>query len=401
MSEYRKILSEQEVKNGQVCWDEKQDAEFRRVIPETLVFDMTLNGVHLEHLTIDWERRVLTIGDQLKQAVPGSEIVLAAPAERGGVTVQGRLYQPGERVMVRKRLSASECKQRAIKWYAREDDLYRRLFPAEKHFAVEIHGKLITNRAPDFERRILVIGDALRVFAPGDSLLLHKASAAPLPTLVIEKEVPRTDPSDDSKTIRAMVTRLISRPLQEFNEGEVKGLIALLDENKKLWERLHQLREENEKLKEQVSTLENVFDHLTRNSFFHSKGEFEDWVATHIGAIEKGVRPLHRDYQVTLDGGKPRRIDLLCQDRKGVLIAVELMYNPRQEDIKGTVALLAWLQGNISRLGRELTGGQLQAASIRGMVVTNRERPDLVEMCLQNGIKLCVINSGFVVDVLE
>ena len=45
--------------------------------------------------------------------------------------------------------------------------------------------------------------------------------------------------------------------------------------------------------------------------------------------------------------------------------------------------------------------GKLKANAIRGMIIANKERPELVEQCLQNSVKLCVVNSGCVIDVLE
>ena len=402
MSEFRKIITEAEVTSGNLSWNEDQDVDFRRVIPETLVFDLVWDGKRLDHLSVDWDNRRVYVGELLMETLTGSEIILTQGSDRSGTTVQVKVQVPGQKIAVRKRLSSSEAKHRALKWYAREDELYRRLFPGEKAFPVLINGKLIPNRLPDFDNRQLLIGDAIRVFAPGDSLLIHRDPSAQNPTLVIEKETVATNTAADAMTsLRALITRLISRPLSEFNEGEVKGLIALLDENKKLWERIMTLKEENSNLKEQVATLENIFDHFSRNAFFQFRSEFEDWVCSHMGVIEKGVRVLHRDYRVELENGRNRRIDVLCQDRKGVLLAVEVVYNPGVEDIRTTVEMLTWLKQNIGSLGKALTGGVLQAATIRGMVVANHERPELVELCLQNGLKLWVVNGGFVVDVLE
>ncbi|OQA04660.1 MAG: hypothetical protein BWY66_02941 [bacterium ADurb.Bin374] len=305
-------------------------------------------------------------------------------------------------MVVRKRLSMNEHKHRYLKWYAREDELYRRLFPETEPFVIEIGGRRVPGHAPDFEKRQLIIGEALRLFQPGDNLLVRWSREDDDRVLSISREeIPSSFARDAMMSLRLMVTRLIARPLSEFNEGDVKGLILLLDENKNLWERYSQVKEENEKLKEQISTIESVFEQFTRNTFFGCKRDFEEWVAGHMGLFEKGIRLIHRDYVVIVKDGKKRRIDLLCQDRKGVLVAVEVVFNPSVEDLDETLRLLEWLKGNIESFGNELTGGKMKATSIRGMVVTNREKPELVERCLQNGMKLCVVTSGCVIDVIE
>jgi hypothetical protein len=325
-----------------------------------------------------------------------------SPAPEKGQPLVGRLIDPSEKIIIRKRLSHNEHKHRYLKWFAREDDLYRRFFPADQDFQIEIGGRRIPGLKPNFERRTVVIGEGLHAFSPGDQLLVSWSQESGDPTLVITcEDAPAAGAKEEMTFLRSLITRLISRPLSEFNEGEVKGLIALLDENKKLWERVVTLKEENEKLKEQIATLESVFDQFSRNSFFGCKKTFDEWVFENMNAFERGIRVLHRDYSVSLAGGKKHRIDLLCQDRKGVLVAAEVVFNPTLEDLEETLDLLAWLQKNIQAFGQELTQGQLKANVIRGMVIANRERPHLVEYCLQKGIKLCVVNSGCVIDVFE
>ncbi|HEY9070418.1 MAG TPA: endonuclease NucS domain-containing protein [Candidatus Ozemobacteraceae bacterium] len=401
MAEFRKFVTAEEVASGTLAWSEEHDADLRRVLPASLMFDLMFDGRKVEHLTAAWERRELAVGEALMRIPPGSEIVLY-PASDRGTTVICRTTAPGDAIIVRKRLSMNEHKHRYLKWYAREDELYRRLFPSDEPFVIEVGGRRVTGHAPDFEKRQLVIGEALRQFQPGDNLLVSwKLEEGEKTLSVAKEEIPSSVAKDAMMSLRLMVTRLISRPLSEFNEGDVKGLILLLDENKNLWERYSQVKEENEKLKEQIATIESVFEQFTRNTFFGCKRDFEEWVSGHMSLFEKGIRLIHRDYTVIVKDGRKRRIDLLCQDRKGVLVAVEVVFNPSIEDLEETLRLLEWLKGNIASFGNELTGGKLKATSIRGMLVTNREKPELVEQCLQNGIKLCVVTSGCVIDVIE
>jgi len=394
-------LTQNEISSGTLFWDEAQEAELRKVLPATLVFDMVFDGKRLVHLAVEWEKRELFIGEPLMKGSPGTELIITPSTEKGS-TIIGKFSGPSENTIIRKRLSHNEHKQRFLKWYAREDELYRRLFPTTKAFTLEIAGQQIIGHNPDFEKRHLVIGEALRAFSPGDNLLIHWSDDASTPTLMISREdQPSSIARDAMTSLRSLVTRLISRPLSEFNDGEVKGLILMLDENKNLWERLMALREENQKLKEQIATLESVFEQFSKNSFFACKKDFEDWVASHMNVFEKGIRVIHRDYSVNLPGGQSRRIDLLCQDRKGLLVAVEVVFDPTKDDIDNTLKLLGVLKRNIESLGSELTLGKLKATAIRGMLITNREKSDLVEHCLQNGVKLAVVSSGCVIDVLE
>ncbi len=401
MGEFRKILTPAEIRSGSLCWGEEADGDLRRVLPQTLVFDMVIEGRRLDHLAVEWEKRELYIGEPLMAAVAGAEFVIVTPADKGGA-VSGRIILPNERILIKKRLSQNEHRRRLLKWYAREDHLYRRLFSGTDRFDVEIAGKRTPGHPPDFEKRQLIIGEALRSFNPGDTLRVGWMPDESVPTLFIAKEELKSNLAKDGiATLRSLVMRLISRPLGEFNEGEVKALVALLDENKTLWERLMALKEENEKLKEQLGTLESVFEQFSRNSFFNSKSDFENWVSSHIGMFERGIRLLHKDYLPEIPDSQSRRIDLLCQDRKGVLVAVEIVFNPESEELDEVVRFFAALSKNAERIGNQLTEGRLSAGAIRAMIVSNRENADLVERCLQNDVKLCVVNSGCVIDALE
>lgn len=401
MMEFRKILSQGEIEKGILRWEDDQDVLLRRILPQTLVFDLVFDGKRLDHLSVEWDKRELYIGEPLMKAMAGSEVALSPAAEKGQGVV-ARLVDPSEKILIRKRLSHNEHKHRYLKWYAREDDLYRRLFPDQEPFLIEIAGRQIPGQAPNFERRNLVVGEALHAFHPGDNLLLCWSPDARTPTLVISREdLPSNFAQDAMTSLRSLVTRLLSRPLNEFNDGEVKGLIVLLDENKNLWERLNRTNEENQKLKEQIATLESVFEQFARNSFFGCKRDFEEWVATHMNFFEKGIRLLHRDYSVTLPDGRKFRIDLLCQDRRGVLVAAEILFNPGPEDLEEALNVFDWARDNLSAVAEDLSKGKLKATAMRGMVITNRERPELVENCLQRGVKLCLVNSGCVIDVLE
>lgn len=400
MPEFRKKLTAREINMGSLTWDPSQDTEIKAVLPASLVFDMLVDGLEVANLSVEWEKRNLFIGEPVTNAAPDSEIVLSSGRDRGSV-VTCQIFAPQEKMVIRKRLSHQEYSGRYLKWFAREDELYSRLFSLKDGFEVEVGGKRVQGRAPDFDKRKLMIGDLLRVFSPGDDLLI-KWKLKDIPVLVIKREDPDEKGQIDGTTpLRSMITRLLARPLGEFNEGEVKGLIILLEENKKLWERIVNMQEENRRLKEQVNMLESLFEQFTDNSFFNSKKEFEHWVAAHINQFEKGLRLLHRNYTVTLPGEKKRRIDLLCQDRKGVLMVVQILYSPEQAQINEALDLMDHLRANTESLGRELTGGQFKSADIRGMIIANYERTDLVEHCLQRQVKLCLVKSGCLIDVLE
>ena len=401
MPEFRKKLSSREIESGILTWSTEEDSQLRMVIPPTLVFDVICDGQEFANLSVEWEKRNLFIGEPLSMAAADSELVLTGSRDKGA-QINCQIFAPQEKMVIRKRLSHQEHNGRYLKWFAREDELYSRLFSSRESFVIQIAGKRVKGRIPDFERRKLTIGELLRGFAPGDDLLIHWHHAKEESVLVIEREdvAGRSQP-DGSTPLRALVARLLSRPLGEFNEGEVKGLIVLLEENKKLWERITNYQEENRRLKEQVNMLESLFEQFTSNSFFNSKKEFEFWVADHASLFEKGMRVIHRNYTVNIPGGRKRRIDLLCQDRKGVLVAVQILFSPEPAQISEALELIDHLRVNIEAFGSELTGGQFKSADIRGMIIANYEKTDLVEQCLQKQVKLCLVKSGCLIDVLE
>lgn len=401
MPEFRKKLASREIETGVLTWSAAEDAQLRSVIPATLVFDVIYNGQEYANLSVEWERRSLFLGEPLSMAVADSELVLTGSREKAGPVIC-HIFAPQDKMVIRKRLSHQEHNGRYLKWFAREDELYSRLFTSRDSFVIEIAGKRVKGRMPDFERRKLMVGELLRGFTPGDVLLIHWHHDKDDSILVLEHEdsTGKTQP-DGSTPLRALVARLLSRPLGEFNEGEVKGLIVLLEENKKLWERIANFQEENRRLKEQVNMLESLFEQFTSNSFFNSKKEFESWVAAHSSLFEKGMRVIHRNYTVTIQGGRKHRIDLLCQDRKGVLVAIQSLFSPDPVQVSEALELLDYLRANISAFGSELTDGQYQAAGIRGMIIANYEKTDLVEQCLQRQVKLCLVKSGCLIDILE
>ncbi len=400
MPEFRKKLTAREIEKGAICWEASQDADVKSVIPASLVFNMMLGEQEIANLSVEWEKRSLFVGEAIATAAIDSEIVLSNSRERGSV-VNCHIFAPQEKMAIRKRLSHQEHSGRYLKWFAREDELYTRMFSLTEGFEIEIGGKRMKGRAPDFEKRKLMIGDLLRVFSPGDDLLI-KWKTQEIPVLLIKRDDPSEKAQLDGTTpLRSLITRLLARPLGEFNEGEVKGLIVLLEENKKLWERIVTMQEENRRLKEQVNMIESLFEQFTSNSFFNSKKEFELWVAAHINMFEKGLRVIHRNYSVTLSNERKRRIDLLCQDRKGVLVVVQILYSPEPVQINEALDLLEHLRANTSSFGSELTSGQFKSADLRGMIIANYERTDLVEQCLQKQVKLCLVKSGCLIDVLE
>jgi hypothetical protein len=401
MAEFRKKLSLAEIESGSIFWNEQQDREMQTVIPQTLVFDLHYNGVDHANLSVEWEKRRLFIGEPVASAMPEAEIILQTAKDKSAV-VNCIILTPQEKMVIRKRLSHQEHSRRHLKWFAREDELYSRLLSSAQDFMIEIAGKKVRGRAADFEKRTLFVGDSIRFFSPGDDLLIHWNSNTEPPTLVIAREeLVSRPPLDGTTSLRSLVARLLSRPLGDFNEGEVKGLILLLDENKKLWEKLSNLQEENRCLKEQVNMLESLFEQFASNSFFNSKKEFEQWVAGHVNVFEKGLRVIYRNYSVTFAEGRKRRIDLLCQDKKGLLVVVQILYNPEEAQVEETIELINHLRANIEDFGSDVTGGQLKASDIRGMIIADCEKADLVEKCLQNKVKLCLAKSGCLIDILE
>ena len=401
MAEYRKVLTAAEVERGSIFWDKDDDKVLKQLIPKTLVFDLIFNNQEFANLTVEWEKRRLFVGNPVAGALVGSEIVLSTMKSRPSCLLC-TIFAPREKMIIRKRLSHQEHNRRYLKWFAREDELYSRLFDDQKDFEIEVSGKIISNRLPDFDKRKLPIGEQLRFFSPGDDLLIYWKSTGEKPILTIVKEqfVP-AESFDDSTPLRSLVARLISRPLGEFNEGEVKALIVLLEENKKLWERLISSNEENRCLKEQISMLEGLFEQFAANSFFQCKKDFEIWVAGHVSLFEKGLRVLHRNYDVDFENGKKRRVDILCQDKKGVLVAAQILYKPETSQICEALNLMDYLRENVSAFGSQLTGGQFKAADVRGMIISNYEKTDLVEECLKRQVKLCLVKSGCLIDTLE
>lgn len=402
MFEFRKKLSQEEIRSGSINWEAEHEDSFRLLFPAEASASVLYEGKPLPKVKLDWAKKELYLGEPLTGAPLNSEVVLQASPGNRSCSVQCRIQAPPQRMMVKKRLSLNEYHHRYLKWYAREDELYRRLFPSDEPFIIEIGNRRITGRQPDFEKRRLVVGEILRCFSPGDDLLIAWASDSETPVLVITREEHPENVVEEALTsTRGLVTRLISRPLSDFNDGEVKALIALLVENKSLWEKIVTISEENRCLKEQVGTLESLFDQFVRNTFFVCKKDFEEWVISHLNLVEKGLRVLHRDYVLKLENNRPFRIEILCQDRKGVLVMLEVVFNPQAADIDAVVRQFAHLRANITSLGCELTGKILQANSIRAIFVSNVEKPELVEQCIQNGIKLCVITGGCVIDVIE
>lgn len=402
MPEFRKKLTINEVETGTVFWQPEHDKLMRLVIPQTLVFDIVYETQEYSNLSVEWDNRRLFIGSPVAHATPGSEIVLSHTNDKP-TTIMCYILAPRDKMIIRKRLSHQEHNRRYLKWFAREDELYNRFFNKCEEFEILISGKRIKGRQPDYEKRKLHIGDLIRAFNPGDDLLVYWKQSAETSFLVVEKEEQASDCSgfDDSSPLRSLVARLLSRPLNNFNDGEVKALIVLLEENKKLWERIINYQEESRRLKEQVNMLESLFEQFSSNSFFRSKKEFESWVSSHISLFEKGLRVIHKFYTIQLTNGKKRRIDIICQDKKGVLVAVQILYCPLIEQISETLELIDELKKDVELLGDKLTGGQLKAREVRGMVISNYEKTDMIELCLQKKIKLCMVKSGCLIDILE
>lgn len=401
MSEFRKKLSAREINTGRIIWDVESDIQLQAVIPKTLVFDLIFEEQVFSNLAIEWEKHSLFIGEPVSSAMIDSEIVLSLPRDKGS-TVNCQIFTPQDKMIIRKKLSHQEYQGRYLKWFAREDKLYTRLLTQREQFSIEIIGKVAKNRVPDFEKRKLKVGEMLRSFRPGDYLLIRWKYCDDSAILLIEKEYEHSSTaSDGSIPLRSLVARLLSRPLDEFNKGELKALIVLLEENKKLWERISDYQEENRHLKEQVNMLESLFEQFTANSFFNSKKEFEQWTATHVSLFEKGLKVLDRNYSVTVADGKKRRIDMLCQDKKGILVVVQILFEPDSLQIAEAIETISHLRADVNDFGSKLTDGQFKSADIRGLIVSNYDKADLVEPCMQKQIKLCLVKSGCLIDLLD
>ncbi len=399
---FRHTLSEEEIASGTLKWTPADDETLHRLLPGALMFDIEMEGVRLANLAPEWDRRELCLGEVLKKARPGLELVMqTGTGELQGVLV-ATLAAPNDGLTVRKKLSLNELRHRRLRWYARDELTYRQLFPEKGSLTVQIGDEALPNRVPDFERRFLFVGEPLCQFSPGDILVLTRRDTMEGTIVAITRENRAQQLQDAGTALRSLVARLLSRPLKDFNEGEVRALIVLLDENKTLWERIVRLQDENERLKEQVATLEDVFSQFAANSFFGYRREFETWVVDHLGRIERGLRLLAADVPVTWEDGKERRIDLVCQDRKGGLVVVEILFNPSAEDVPQMFRMMAGLKRNLSVVAEHVRDQlPVPPTSVRGIVVTNKEPPQLVELCLVNNVKLCLINSGYVVDIIE
>jgi len=193
MPEFRKKLTAREIERGAIHWEASQDADVKAVIPASLVFNMILGDQEIANLSVEWEKHSLFVGEAITLAAVDSEIVLSNVRERGSV-VNCQIFAPQEKMVIRKRLSHQEHSGRYLKWFAREDELYNRLFSLKEGFEIEVGGKRMKGRAPDFEKRKLMVGDLLRVFSPGDDLLI-KWKAQEIPVLLIKRD----DPADKAQ----------------------------------------------------------------------------------------------------------------------------------------------------------------------------------------------------------
>lgn len=401
MAIFRKRVGNFEITEGAIYWNASQDDEIKSVIPDTFIFELRYDGKEYRNLAIDWEKRKLFIGEPLSGVSPGSELTLSTSNEDSDVVICS-ISNPEEDLVIRKRLSHNEFNHRHLKWYAREDELYRRLFPTDDPVQVKIGSRLLKLVYPDFQKRKLRLGEALRVFSPGEDILLRWDSSSGEPILSIDhEELVSKCTYKGSTPVRAIVAKLISRPLSNFKEGDIKALLILLDENKNLWEQIGELQEENKSLKDQVSIVESVFEQLSENQFFDSKKCFVDWIFNHIGQFEKGIRIIHRDFNLEFENGKHCCVDFVCQDKKGILTVVEVVFNPETDKINNAINLIQTLENNLDTLSKQLTDNALLATSIRGVIITNFETAALVESCLQSNIKLFVVKSGYAIDVID
>lgn len=80
---------------------------------------------------------------------------------------------------------------------------------------------------------------------------------------------------------------------------------------------------------------------------------------------------------------------------------MQILYSPEEAQVEETIELINHLRANIEDFGSDVTGGQLKASDIRGIIIADCEKADLVEKCLQNKVKLCLAKSGCLIDILE
>lgn len=399
-----KNLTKKEIEHGVITWKPDDDEIINKILPNTLTISVYLNDKFIENVTIDRSKRELNIGRYIENLMPGIEINLYRDqVNYDSNTIIIKTIEEFEKIIVKKRLSVKEFKNCYLKWYAREDDLYKRFLPEDEPLIIEINGKKYKTAAPNFEKRMLFIGECLRTFSPGETLILKWVIDGDTPTLRITRDESLNYPAKEAITsLRSLITRLISRPLSEFNEGEIKGLVLLLDENKQMWERLTQLTDENRKLKEQVALLENIIEQFSKNSFFIFKKEFEDWIVANLANFERGIRIIHKNYRfIDNDTNRYFSVDLLCQDKKGVLTACMIVFQPENKNISVTFETLKAFEKNLSAIADDLSEGSLKTASFRGIIFSSQEHPELVEQSLQRGYKLFIINSGYVIDTFE
>ncbi|NLM17778.1 MAG: hypothetical protein GX221_08695 [Candidatus Riflebacteria bacterium] len=403
MAEFRKYLTAEEISEGRLTWTKDDDAVISEIFPQALLFSMKIDDEILTGLSVDREKRSLFVGEVIKNFAPGSEILLISPKTENA-PVQCHIMVPQEQMIIQKRLSLQEYNGRYLKWFAREDNLYARLFLYKANYNIEIFGKQIKGRAPDFEKRKLFIGNLITVFSPGDDLLIRWATAedSEIPVLKIEHISKAEQKVDGNAQMRAMVSRILSSaPISGYDKAELHTLILMLDENKKLWEKNTLLQEENQSLKEHLKLLESVCEQFSSNSMFQYRRDFEQFVLNRPGQIEKGLKVVLRDLVIELPTGRQKTLDALCIDRLGVYTACQFIYKSDMQEIDENIALIQYLHDNKQALKKFLPDPELEIADVRGLIIADSENDDLLEKSVQSGIKLAVVKTGSLIETWE
>lgn len=77
--------------------------------------------------------------------------------------------------------------------------------------------------------------------------------------------------------------------------------------------------------------------------------DLRDFLAKDVGLIEKGLRLVQKEYPCReSDSTQVGRIDLLCRDRKGTHVVVELKKGRKSDEVVGqTLRYLGWVEKNL------------------------------------------------------
>ncbi len=114
--------------------------------------------------------------------------------------------------------------------------------------------------------------------------------------------------------------------------------------------------------------------------------DLRDFLAKDVGLIEKGLKLIGKEYQCKeSDGTRIGDIDLLCRDRKGTRVVVELKKGRKSDEVVGqTLRYLGWVGKNLK-------------TKTRGVVIVNEpdEKLDYALLPVKNLISLKYYRVNF------